>query len=383
MSKPTGVKTWVEISAAALLANAQALRRQTAPAKLAAVIKANAYGHGATVVASALRTAADWFAVDSFLEAEALKPLRLKQPILILGYTPVSAVASAVRRGYRLTAYNRETVQAAAKAATASHPARLHLKIETGTTRQGIGIGELSALVRDLRRSRHVIVEGASTHYANVEDTADPGYARQQLSRYEEALAKLATLGIKPSVRHTAGSAAAILYPETRFDLVRTGLALYGLWPSGETKAAMRLRGGRFDLRPVLTWKTTVAQVKTVPAGTPVSYGLTEKTGRSSRLAVLPVGYWDGLDRKLSSVGSVLIRGQRAKIMGRVCMNMCVVDVTDIPGVSVEDEAVILGSQGSERLSAEEIARQCGTINYEIVTRINPLLPRYPAARRK
>lgn len=376
MARPQGAKTWIEVSRGALRANAASLKRAAPKSKLIAVVKSNAYGHGTAETVRALRGAADWFAVDSLAEAQAVRSAGARQPTLILGYTLTENLRLALRFGFRLTVYNPETARTLVRLATAKQPARVHLKLETGTSRQGIAEEALLPLLKILRGSRHVIVEGASTHFANIEDTTDSTYAERQLGRYRKAVAAIEATGVRLAVRHTACSAAAILFPQTHFDAVRTGIALYGLWPSAETRVSAEAGGRGLTLRPALAWKTVVAQVKRLPVGTPVSYGLTEKTARDSTVAVLPVGYWDGLDRGLSSVGHALIRGRRAKILGRVCMNMCVVDVTDIPGVRPEDEAVLLGLQKDERIAAEEIARQLGTINYEIVTRLNPLTPR-------
>jgi len=369
-------KTWLEVSAADLRANATGLKRVAGSAALMAVVKSNAYGHGTATVVKALAKQADWFAVDSVKEADEVRAAGAKQPVLVLGYTLRDLMPHAVSRGYSLTIYHGESVAALAKIATPKRPAKVHLKIETGTSRQGARPEDLESLVRNIRRAKNIVIEGVSTHFANIEDTTDHSYAARQLSRFILTLRKLEGLGVRPEVVHTACSAAAILFPDTHFNAVRSGIAIYGLWPSGETKVSARALDRDLELRPALTWKTVVAQVKPLPKGTPVSYGLTEKVERDSRVAVLPVGYWDGLDRKLSSVGYALVRGRRAKILGRVCMNMCVIDVTDIPNVQVEDEVVLLGRQGRETITAEEIAKKIGTINYEVVTRINPTLPR-------
>lgn len=209
-------------------------------------------------------------------------------------------------------------------------------------------------------------------HFANVEDVKRPAYAKKQLHAYERALLLMQDLGLDPGLRHTASSAAVFVSPEAQFDLVRPGIALYGLWPSEQVKRHSK----GLSLHPVLTWKTIVAQVKDVAKGTSVGYDRTERVRRDSKVAVLPVGYWDGLDRRLSSKGHVLIRGKRCKILGRICMNMCMVDVTGVSGVAPNDEVVIIGKQGREEVSAEEFAKTLGTINYEVVTRINPQIPR-------
>lgn len=371
-------KTWVEVSAGALRANAAALKKAAGrQVKLMAVVKANAYGHGLAETARALaKSEADWYGVDTLREAEALRAAGAKKPVLILGYTPLADVARTVRAGFSLTAYDLATVRAASQAGTKRRPAKLHLKIETGTSRQGIADWDLDAFARYVKRSPNVTIEGVSTHYANIEDTTDSLYAMSQLRRFDAALALLDGHGIKPAIAHTAASAAAMLFPQTHFGMVRTGIALYGLWPSKETRVSAAASGRSLALKPALAWKTIVAQVKSLRAGTPVSYGLTERVTRDSRVAVIPVGYWDGYDRKLSSVGRVLIRGKLAKVLGRVCMNMFVVDVTDIPGIKAEDEVVLIGKQRDLVITAEDVAAGAGTINYEIVSRINPTLPR-------
>ncbi len=371
-------KTWVEVSRSALRANADALRSALGKGtRLMGVVKANAYGHAIPETVKALgATGVDWFGVDALREAEAIRAAGSKKPVLVMGYTPIADAAKAVRQGFSLIAYNRENIERFAKAATLRKPAKLHLKLETGTSRQGVLPEDLLAVARFARRRKNVIIEGVSTHYANIEDTTDSAYAMSQLGKFKEMVGTLAKDGVRPPLLHTAASAAAILFPETHFAMVRTGIALYGLWPSKETKVSAAQRGKKFALQPALSWKTVIAQVKELPEGAPVSYGLTERLTRRSKVAVIPVGYWDGFDRKMSSVGRVLIRGHRAKVLGRVCMNMCVVDVTDIPGARIEDEVVIIGRQGRDALAAEDVAGVVGTINYEIVTRINPLIPR-------
>jgi alanine racemase len=371
-------KSWLEISRGALRHNASELAHLIAPAGVMAVIKANAYGHGLPEVVKALDRSREvrWYGVDSLEEALELRASGSVKPLLILGGVPPAGYATVVKAGFSLTVYEVSQLKALDKLATARRPAKVHVKIETGTSRQGVLRENWTSFARALRRCQHVVLEGMSTHYANIEDTLDPSYAIGQLRQYSEALAAFAAVGVKPQLRHTAASAAAMLHETTRMDLVRCGIALYGLWPSRETETTVRQRGLKLSLEPALTWKARVVQVKRLAAGTPVSYGLTEKVTRQSLVAVLPVGYYDGLPRALSSVGTALIRGRRAKILGRVCMNMCVVDVTDIPGVKEGDEAVLLGRQGSEAITAEEFAAKAGTINYEIVARLNPLTPR-------
>ena len=243
-----------------------------------------------------------------------------------------------------------------------------------------------------ISKSKSLFLEGISTHYANIEDTLNPEYAQTQLKRFKDGVKIIKKTGLEPKIIHTACTAAAILYPETHFDMLRIGIGLYGLWPSRETYISALLGSRPLPkLIPVLTWKTRVAQIKTIPEGSYVGYGCTYRTTRKTRLAVLPVGYADGYDRSLGNKAHVLIRGKRAKVLGRVCMNLTMVDVTDIKGVRLEDEVVLIGRStenksnkiginsectGEESITAEMLAEWAGTINYEIVTRISPYLER-------
>lgn len=387
--KNAGKKTWVEISRSALEHNIKSFKRHVGrETALMAVVKSNAYGHGLSEVAqTADKAGVAWFGVDNVDEGLALRRAGVTKPILILGYTLNSRLKDCVENSLSFVVYNIETVQALKKLklkplgerpAKNSRAAFVHIKVETGTTRQGVAGAELSRLVKALKRVPGVIIEGISTHYANIEDTTDSSFSETQLKRFEEAVAKLKREGVDPPWKHTACSAAAILYPRTYFNLARLGIAMYGLWPSRETLVVAKRQKRELKLKPVMTWKSVVAQVKRVGRGTPVSYGLTESVTRNSKLAVIPVGYWDGYDRRgMSHVGQVLIRGKRCKILGRVCMNMCIADVTDVPGVKPEDEVVLLGTSRKQRVSAEDIASKLDTINYEVVTRVNPQLPRF------
>jgi alanine racemase len=273
--------------------------------------------------------------------------------------------------------YDRESILALeAVAAERAQTASVHIKIETGTARQGVLPAELSDLLDGALRCPHVRVAGMSTHFANVEDASDTRFANQQFAVFQECVARAREAGCDPEWIHCACSAAAILYPDTHGTLVRAGISTYGLWPSSETEQATRRFNLPIELHPVLTWKTRIAQVKSLPAGTPIGYGLTETLRKNSRIAVLQVGYWDGYDRGLSSVGEVLVNGTRCRVVGRVCMNMMMVDVSAVPSAEPEQEVVLLGQSGRFAVTAEELAERIGTINYEIVTRINPLLPR-------
>lgn len=375
-------KTWVEISASAIKHNIKVFRGLTGQEKkLMAVVKSNAYGHG--LVETALiadKRGAEWFGVDSVDEALLLRESKFKKPILVLGYARPSRVEDMVKQNISFVAYNpdllKELKRLSKTGALKKTHAKLHLKIETGTFRQGLNGDELLSYAKAATAIPGVEVQGMYTHFANIEDTTDRSFADLQLSRFTEAKKLLNDNGIYPKLCHSACSAAALLFPETHFDMIRMGVSMYGLWPSKETRAVMMRQHKDVVLKPALTWKTRIAQIKNIPKGTSVSYGLTETVSRKSRIAILPVGYWDGYDRGLSNVGHVLIHGTRCKIMGRICMNMCLVDVTDVSSAKVGQEVTLLGKDGDSTVSADEIAGQIATINYEVVTRINPLLPR-------
>lgn len=375
-------KTWVEISSSAIKSNLATFKRLLgSKSQIMAVVKANAYGHGAIQIAELAETqGVKWFGVDSVQDGVALRDTGIVGRILVMGYTPPANIEAAIKHRLSLVAYDpamlEELSRLSKRGLLKSHGINLHLKIETGTVRQGLEGKELLNFAKKLKAIKGVNIEGCYSHYANIEDTTNHAFADEQLRRFNTECEKLAAHGIVPEIRHTACSAAAMLFPKTHFDVIRLGIAMYGMWSSSETKAvALRLRRP-IDLSPALTWKTTVAQVKTVAKGTGVGYGLSGHVTRASKLAVLPVGYWDGYDRGLSNVAHVLIRGSRCKVIGRICMNMMMVDVTDAKNVKAGDEVVLLGRQKHEIVTAEELAGKAGTINYEIVTRINPLLPR-------
>ncbi len=372
------MKTWVEINKNNLLHNLEQFKKLVGDnVKIMGVVKANAYGHGLIEVADVISEKVDWFGVDSLSEALKLREIGLKKPILVLGYTELKDLKEAVKNNISLTVYNKETIEKLGKIPIHNpnlNP-KIHIKIETGTARQGVLENEILEFIKFVKQYPSIEIQGISTHYANIEDTTDSSFAKAQLEIFSRVAEILKKEGVTP-LRHTACSAATILFPETRFEMVRLGISMYGIWSSKETKAVAKNKNLELDLKPALTWKTIIAQIKNLPAGTPVGYGLTERVSRDSKIAILPIGYYDGYDRKLSSIGNVLIRGKRCKVLGRVCMNMIIVDVTDLQKVELEDEVVLLGRQGKEEISAEDLAQKIGTINYEVVTRINPLILR-------
>ena len=399
-------KTWIEVNQKNIQHNIEQFRQRVGRGvKIAGVIKSNAYGYGLAEVAKIIKENVDWIAVDSVYEAleitkaqsrhsgprsgvwenitdsgsePCLPAGRPGMTVVVLGYTLLENLEEVINNGFHQVVANLETLEKLKQVSERlQKPAFVHLKIETGTSRQGILFNELEKYLDIIERSSMIKLAGVSTHFANIEDTTDHSYAERQLDNYKQAVQHIESRGFTDFIKHTACSAAAVLFPKTYFDMIRLGISMYGMWSSTETQVTARQKGIEIDLRPAMTWKTRVAHVKTLPAGSSVSYGCTEKLSVPTKVAVLPIGYWDGFDRKLSSVGNVLIRGQRCRVLGRVCMNMVIIDVNHLPEVKLEDEVVLLGRQGDEVITAEEIARKVGSINYEIVTRLNPQITRF------
>lgn len=370
---------WVELDAAALENNVREFRRRIPePTRLGAVVKSNAYGHGMLETAAiARRAGAEWLCVNGVEEGVRLREAGHDAPILVMGYVALSDLEPVVALDLRPVVYNLETVdRLEALAVAAGRQVRVHVKVETGTNRQGVPEHDVPRFVEKLRAAPSLRLEGLSTHFADIEDTTDHGFAETQIAAFGRIVETVRSLGESP-LRHSACSAAALLFNRTHLDLARIGISVYGIWPSKETYVSCLERGKpSLDLRPALAWKTRIAQIKEVREGEFVGYGRTWRATRTTRIAVLPVGYHEGYDRGLSGIAHVLVRGRRAPVRGRVCMNMTMVDVTDVPEARLEDEVVLLGPQGDERVSAEQLAQWCGTIPYEIVSRIHPSLPR-------
>ena len=368
--------TWVEIDTARVRSNLDAFRTVAPHAAVMAVIKANAYGHGLGIVAPVAADSADWLGVNTFEEAAAVRKLGIHKPVAILGHSEAQHAEEIVRAHFRQVVYRIDIADALSAAARKlNRSAAVHIKIETGTNRLGVPLDELGNFVEKLRKLPGIEIEGVYTHFANIEDTLDPSYAKFQLQRFHSAIALLKDAGITPSQVHAAATAGALLYPETGFTMIRVGIGAYGIWPSRETQIATRERGRKVSLLPALTWKTRVAQIKLLSPGDYVGYGLTFQATRLMQIAVLPVGYFDGYDRKLSNAGRVLVKGRYAPVVGRVAMNMMMIDVTDA-GAAIDDEVVLLGRQGDSEIRVEELAERIGSIPYEVLSRINPLIPR-------
>lgn len=371
-------KSWIEISKSALLYDLHTFQRMVGKKiKVAAVVKANAYGHGLKEVVAILRDEVKIFAVDSLDEALVVRKIDKKAKVIILGYLVSANIKTVIECGFSFVVYRLDILKQIVSLGFLKK-ALVHIKIETGLNRQGIDGKDLLKVLDYIRKHKDkIFFEGVYTHFANVEDTLDSSYAQKQLKKFDEALKIVELKGFNPSLVHTAASAATLLLERSRFSMVRVGIGLYGLWPSRETKIAVLSKRMKVSLKPVLSWKSIIAQVKNVAKGESVGYGRAWFSRRKSKIAVIPIGYSDGFDRKLSNVGRVIIRESFAPIIGRVAMNMIMVDVTDIKRVRAGDIVVIIGrTEGNLAITPDEIAEKIGTINYEVVSRINPLLPR-------
>ena len=371
---------WIEIERKALASNVRRFRALAGPRRLLlAVVKANAYGHGLIETSGpALAAGVDWLGVHSAEEGLAMREAGFGCPILMLGPAAPGRIEEAVRQDLRFTVYDRAAAEGISAAAVRlGKTARIHVKVETGTNRQGLPVAEVVSFFARLARLPGLEIEGLSSHFANIEDTTSLAYPRRQMALFNEAAAAVREAGYPIPIKHIAATAAAIVFPESLCGLIRMGIGLYGLWPSKETYLSCRLRKRRpFVLKPVLSWRARIAQIRRLSKGAFIGYGCSYRTTRPTRLAVIPVGYADGYDRGLSNAAYVLLRGKRAVVRGRIAMNFFTVDVTDIPGAAAGDVVTLIGRDGRETVSAEALAALAGTIGYEILARLNPAIPR-------
>lgn len=361
--------TWAEIDLDALAHNVRQIRAFVGPrVEVMAVVKADAYGHGAVPVArTALAAGATRLAVHRVHEGIALREAGIDAPILVLGYVPLSAAELVVKYRLTPTVITVEMLERLNALAPEGFP--VHVKVDTGMGRYGLLPHEVLDFLAALRRFPRLRLEGLYTHFATA-DEADTTYLRHQWRVFQDVLTSVTAAGWSIPLRHACNSAALFALPEAHLDAVRSGIALYGMKPSLEWEPPV-------PLRPVLSLKSRVARVRVLPAGSSIGYGRTYITPRPQRVALVPVGYGDGYIRALSNRGQVLIRGRRCRILGRVSMDQIVVDADPVPDVGMEDEVVLIGAQGQERITAEEVAAWAGTINYEVTTLLQPRVPRF------
>jgi len=374
---------WTEIDLKAIAHNVRELRRVVSPrARLMAVVKANGYGHGAPEVAArALQSGADILGVARLNEGIRLRKAGIDAPILIFGYSPPDQAEKLIEFDLTQTAYSYKVAEILSRAAV-SHgkKIKIHFKVDTGMGRVGLVSDQRSELrgqssdngqrttdiIESVARLPGLELEGIFTHFA-ASDSSDKSFAKRQFEIFTDLLDRLR---VDIPIKHAANSGAIIDLPETHLDMVRAGISLYGLYPSDEVEKS------RIALKPAMALKARIVHLKKVPADFKVSYGMTYRTEKPTTIASVPIGYGDGFSRLLSSRGFMLVRGRRAPIAGRVCMDMTMIDVGHIPDVGMEDEVVIFGRQGDSVITADEIASALHTINYEVVSSITARVPR-------
>lgn len=340
--------------------------------KLMAVVKADAYGHGAVPVAQAIDDLADAYAVAIPEEGIELRQAGITKPILVLGYTAPELAASAIRQDIMLSVFQSETAEAYGKLAKElGMTAKVHIKLDTGMSRIGYLCNEQSlADIERIAKLPDIKIEGMFTHFAKA-DEADKSFAREQYKKYMEFAEQLLRRGIRIPVRHVCNSAGMIDLPESDLDMVRFGITMYGMYPTDDVTKE------RLPVTPAMELKTHISFVKTLPAGVGIGYSGTFVTCRETKVATLPVGYGDGYPRGLSNMGRVLIHGKPAPILGRICMDQCMVDVTEIPEAAQGDIVTLMGRDGEEFISAEEIGATVGnSFHYEVVCDIGKRVPR-------
>ena len=366
------LRTYAKIDLNAILNNINETKKQIDKnVKVMAVIKADGYGHGAVTIGKFLKSEVDYYGVATIEEAIELRENGIELPILILGYTSPSQYEDIVKNDITQTIYTFEMAEEMSKAGQIyGKQAKVHIALDTGMTRIGFhadenGISE----IKEISKLDNLIIEGLFTHFATA-DEMDKSYSKLQMERYDNFVALLEQNNIHIPIKHMCNSAGIIEFCDHRFEMVRGGIITYGLYPSEEVnKASIRLK-------PALEWKAHVINVKTVDEGHGVSYGKTYITKRNNKIATLSIGYADGYPRSLSSKGRVLIHGKYAPIIGRICMDQMMIDVTHIDNVEIEDEVTLVGKDGDNIISVEELADMAGSFNYEFVCAIGKRVPR-------
>ncbi len=366
----TQYRTWVEIDTEAIKNNYRVFRSHIdKDTKLAVVVKSNAYGHDIVQFAhEMISCGADVLAVDSVVEALVLRREGIDMPILVLGYTLQGHVAGAVEKDICITVSSFEALRDIRKQKL-DKKLLVHIKVDTGMHRQGFLFQDEERLLKELESMKDVIeVDGLYMHFAAAKDPDGPDETKGQIKIFEMWVEKFEKRGFTPT-KHACATSGTLLYPNAHFDMVRIGIGMYGLWSSKEVEEYC---GEKIILKPVLSWKTIITEVKQLKKGEKIGYDLTEELKRDSVVAICPIGYWHGYGRGFSSKGEVLVGGVSSKVLGRVSMDMIVIDVTDVIDVKKGDVVTLLGEDGNERISAEELAEILKTINYEVVTGINP-----------
>lgn len=357
------LRTWCEVDLKAIRQNMLNIRKKAGKdIKVMAVIKADGYGHGAVEIGKYIDQEADYFGVATIEEAVELREAEIDKPILVLGYTSPSLYGLNLRYDVEQTIYSMETAEKMSEEAVrAGKTAKIHIALDTGMTRIGITPDEKGlALVKEIRNLPGLEITGLFSHFSCA-DMEDKSYTEEQMERYDYFVSLLEESHIAIPVKHLCNSAGIMEFDHHRFDMVRAGIILYGLYPSEEVNK------DTLDLQPAMSWRTHVVNIMEPEMNRGISYGATYVTDHPCRIATISIGYADGYPRSLSNKGWVLIHGHRAPIVGRVCMDQTMVDITDIPDVKIEDVVTLIGQDGEERISVEDMADLSGSFNYEFV----------------
>lgn len=364
------LKTWLEIDSRAAKHNFGLIKSLIKPkTKLWSVVKSNAYGHGLIIFSKiADRLGVDGFCVDSVIEGVKLRQNNIKKTILVLGPTLPGFYKEAANQNIAITVSNWETLK---KLANIQSRPEIHLKIDTGMHRQGFYIEELSGIANFIKDNK-INLKGVYTHFASANDLKYPTFTDFQFQQFKKGVNIFKKAGFKNLIQHAAATGATLISNKYHLDAVRIGIGLYGLWPSKELEMQLK---NKLSFEPILSWHVQISEIKNLKPGDYVGYDLVERVSKPTKMAVLPIGYWHGFDRRLSSIGEVLIDSQRARVLGRVSMDLIVVDVTGIK-CRVGDRATIIGRQKNQEITAYELASKIDTNHYEVITRINPLIER-------
>lgn len=363
--------TYIEVDLDAIAHNVRTARQFVDPAQVMAVVKANAYGHGAVEVAkTALENGASWLGVARVIEGAQLRQAGITAPILVMSYAVPLEMQVAVVFDLTMTVTELEVAEALSTYASRLHrSAKVHVKVDTGMGRYGLLPKEVVGFLNEIRKLPNLEIQGLYTHFSTADDP-NKTYTQKQFEVFKKVAVAVEKGGYQMPMYHAANSAATMYHPETHLDIVRLGVAMYGLRPNAAVAPA-------FEIRPALTFKSHVARVRVLPKGASLGYGRTYVTPAEMPIALVPVGYGDGYHRMLSNRGAVLINGRRAPIVGRVSMDQIMLDVSGVGDVQAGDEVVVMGRQGREHITAEEIGAWGDTINYEVTTGLLPRVPRF------
>jgi len=368
--------SYIEISKENLIHNIKQFRGLLGKGtKIASVIKANAYGHGDIEVAKILAPYTDYFQVDSIEELERVR-IVTKKPILVFGYLNEDGIKKAIKLNAIISAFDLiHLLKINYISGLLKKKTKVHVAIDSYLGREGIMPSQIESFIIEIKKMKNIELDGIYSHFANIEDTMNFTHAQKQIDMYHEYVEIFNKNGFKNINTHISATSGILVYEKgnSLHSIVRLGIGLYGMWPSEHLKF---LNKKKIVLKQAMRWVTHIAQVKILPANHPIGYGLTFITKKITKIAIIPQGYADGLSRLLSNNGEVLIKGKKIKILGRVAMNMIVVDVSNIKDVMPDDEVLILGKDGNKEVSVEQIAKESNTINYEVTTRISALLPR-------